>query len=270
MTDGTIFILGGDGFVGSAYVRLFKSLGLPFQVITRQNYQEMKGRRCAVFINANGNSSKPAAVRDPVWDFDTSTRSVVHSLSDFPADRYVMLSSGSVYPQTTSPDLTREDQRIDLSRLSRYGLHKILAEQAVQGIHKSWIVMRMGNFIGPGLKKNSIYDIVTGSQVWLAPQSELQFINTDDAAKIVWALIGKGVQQEIINLGGQGVVRLSDVYAYAKSASQFSPSAAQHRFELSLDKLRGLSGAELPRSCESVFAFVDVVRRRGGIPGGEA
>jgi nucleoside-diphosphate-sugar epimerase len=262
MPSGPVFVLGGNGFVGSAYVRLLKSQGVPVEVIDRDNYQAMKGRECEVLINANGNSNKPAAERDPIWDFDASTRSVVHSLSDFPTQRYVMLSSGSVYFDTTSPAATAEDQAIDGARLGRYGLHKLLAEQAVRGIHKSWLIIRMGNFVGPGLKKNSIFDILGEGQIWLAPQSELQFIHTDAAARLVWSLVVKGVEKEIVNLGGEGVVCLADVHAHAASKAVFREGAPVHRFEMSTERLKLLVGEALPSSADNVLAFIDAVRGR--------
>jgi nucleoside-diphosphate-sugar epimerase len=260
MASGPVFVLGGNGFVGSAYVRLLQSQGVPVEIIDRDNYAAMKGRRCAVLINANGNSSKPAAERDPIWDFDASTRSVVYSLGDFPADRYVMLSSGSVYPETATAAQTGEDQAIDGARLGRYGLHKLLAEQAVRGIHKSWLVIRMGNFVGPGLKKNAIFDILGEGQIWLAPQSELQFIHTDNAAQLVWSLVEKGVENNIVNLSGEGVVRLADVHTHAASKALFREGAPVHRFELSMEKLKSLVGDALPSSVSGVTAFVDAVR----------
>src|SRR5215831_9931322 len=121
-----IYILGGAGFVGSAYARLLSGLGEPFTIITRANYAALRGSACSVLVNANGNSKKFMATRDPLWDFDASVRSVAASLEDFKAARYVFLSSGDVYPDPSHADVTREDDVIDLSRVSRYGLHKYL------------------------------------------------------------------------------------------------------------------------------------------------
>lgn len=253
-----IYIIGGNGFVGSAYVRLFERLGLEHRVISRDTYDQYKGTSCDVLINANGNSRKFMSTRDPVWDFDASTRSVVLGLEDFKADRYVFLSSGDVYPEQHSPEVTREDQRIDLSRISRYGLHKYLAEQAVQGIHRNWLVVRMGGFVGPELKKNAIYDMQNGAPVWLSPDSELQFIHTDDAASLVWRLVEKGVRNEIVNLGAEGLLRLGDLHTRLGSASVFQENAPKVRYELSLDKLRDLAGGDLPQTVASVHRFCGI------------
>lgn len=252
-----IYVIGGDGFVGSAYIRLLERLGLTYTKVTRANFEELRGTSCDVLINANGNSKKFMSTRDPLWDFDASVTSVVRSLEYFKAGRYVFLSSGDVYPETDTPGKSVESQTIDLSRISRYGLHKYLAEQAVQGVHREWLIMRMGGFVGHGLRKNAIYDMMQGDPVWLSPDSMLQFINTDSAAALVWSLVQAGVALEVVNLGAGGVVRLADVHAHLGSASPFKPEAPTIRYELSLDKLARLHGQALPGSRDEVFQFLD-------------
>ena len=216
-----IFILGGQGFVGSAYARLFEAEDIPFSVITRQNYPDFIGRRCDVLINANGNSKKFLAEKDPKWEFDASTRSVVHALEDIRSDVYIQLSTGDVYPSQRSPAETLESQNIDSAQLSRYGLHKLIAEFAVKSLHPRHLIFRMGGFVGPGMKKNAIFDLMQGAPIWISPQSQLQFISTDTAARLVWSIYQAGVRGEIVNLGGRGVVKISDVIERLSSRSGY-------------------------------------------------
>jgi nucleoside-diphosphate-sugar epimerase len=252
-----IYVLGGEGFVGSAYARLLLELDEPFIAVTRANYGSLRGSPCDVLINANGNSRKFVATRDPLRDFDASVRSVAASLEDFKAQRYVFLSSGDVYSDTSGPEATREDAPIDLTRVSRYGLHKYLAEQLVRSVHPAWLVVRMGGFVGPGLKKNAIFDMLAGDPVWLSPESELQFISTDSAARLVWGLVRSGVQREVVNLGAEGLLHLGAFHRTIGSASSFKAGAPTVRYELSLERLRRLSGTPLPRTedCVSEFAM---------------
>ncbi len=255
-----IYLIGGNGFVGSAYARLFEARNLPFRIITRENYAAFRGTSCDVLINANGNSKKFLSTREPMTDFDQSVRSVARSIEDFRAGTYVLLSTGDVYPEQHAPSVTREDQQIDLTRQSRYGLHKMLAEQLVRGTQARWIVMRMGGFVGPGLKKNAIYDMLTGAPVWLAPSSELQFISTDRAASLVWRLVEKGVSGEIVNLGAKGLVHLGNLHKSLGSSSVFQDNAPTVRYELSLDKLASLVGEPLPDARAEVDAFLAKAR----------
>jgi nucleoside-diphosphate-sugar epimerase len=255
-----IYILGGAGFVGSAYARLLDELGEPFTVVNRANYAELRGSACRVLINANGNSKKFMATRDPLWDFDASVRSVAASLEDFRAERYVFLSSGDVYPDPSSAEATREDGAIDLSRISRYGLHKYLAEQVVRAAHPDWLVVRMGGFVGPGLRKNAVFDMLCGDPVWLSPESELQFISTDAAARLVWGLVHAGVRREVVNLGAEGLLNLGAFHRAVGSASEFRAGAPPVRYELSLARLRGLSAGPLPRTEACVHDFAASVQ----------
>ena len=252
-----IYVLGGAGFVGSAYVRLFNRLGLEHRAVTRANYGELAGTACELFINANGNSRKFLADRDPCADFDASVVSVQRSLEDFKAERYVFLSSGDVYASQADPADTDPAQVIDVRRLSRYGLHKHLAEQLVRGVHPHALVIRMGGFVGPGLRKNPIFDLLHDADVWLTPDSELQYIHTDSAAALVWALCRQGVEDRVVNLGGQGVVRLADVAARLGRPGRFRSDARRVRFELDIGELAGLTNAEIPQSSAEVAAFLD-------------
>ena len=259
--SGMIFILGGNGFVGSAYARLLASLGVEHTLITRDNYAALIGAECDVLINANGNSKKFLANRDPKAEFEASVSSVVASLADFKAAKYVYLSTGDVYPQQHSPEVTREDQALDTRAMSRYGLHKYLAEQYVRAAHPNWLVFRMGGFVGPGMKKNAIFDILNGPQIWLAPDSELQFISTDAAARLVWGLASSDLNNETINLGARGVVRVGDIRDRAGSSVPYGADAQSVRFELNLEKLAGRAGNRLPTSEEEVGAFLTSASR---------
>jgi len=250
-----VFILGGNGFVGSAYSRLLAKHEITYAAIDRTNYTDYVGERCDVLINANGNSRKFIAQRDPKGEFRASVDSVVASLEDFRAERYVFLSSGDVYPDQSHPGVTEEDSALDMRAMSRYGLHKFIAEELVRAIHPNWLIMRMGGFVGPGMKKNCVYDILNGPQVWLHPDSELQFIRTDTAADMVWQLVEAGLTRRTLNLGGRGVARVGDIYNRVRSAVPYASTVGRVRFELNLDRLSGLVGV-VPRTSDEVEMFI--------------
>jgi len=249
-----IFILGGQGFVGSGLVRYCQRQGLAHEVITRENYARLAGQRCAMFINANGNSKKFLAQQDPLGEFDASVRSVRASLVDFPTDRYVHLSSCDVYPDCSSPATTGEDQSLDVARQSPYGFHKYLAEQCVRHHARQWLVLRMGGFVGPGMKKNAIFDILRGGPLWLHPQSRLQFLHTDAAAALIFALLDQGVTNEVLNLCGRGLVELSEVVGAAGGAVTVKPNSPTVCYDVSIEKLVKL--VDVPATRDTVLAFV--------------
>lgn len=251
-----ILILGGAGFVGSGLARACAARGLPHEVITRANYADWKGHSCRLLINANGNSRKPLAREAPLTDFDASVRSVRASLDDFRFGLYVHLSSCDVYPDCSSPDATTEDTPLDPARQSPYGFHKYLAEQCVRHRARHHLILRLGGFVGPGLRKNAIFDILHGGPLWLDPESELQFLSTGAAAGLILDLAeqhaGGG---ELYNLCGAGVVRLRDVMEVARTPDlPVQPGSPRVRYDVNVAK--AARRVTLPSSRETVFVFV--------------
>ncbi len=251
-----IYIIGGNGFVGSGFARVLKAQGIKHAVITKDNVDSYSGVECDLLINANGNSKKYLSEQDPLLDFNLSVSSVLESLLKFKYKKYIFLSSGDVYPNQSNPDLTNENQLLDVSKQSRYGLHKFLAEQLVVNYAKNWLIFRMGGFVGEGLKKNAVFDIINNRDVWLSADSELQFINTNTAAKIMLEIAIGDLSKEIINFGGDGVIKISKIHTDAKSTSCYLPHAKKVRFELNLDKLKKIVRGRIPTSNNEVIDYI--------------
>ena len=246
-----IFVLGGRGLLGSAFLRVCERRGLECAAITRENYADFAGKRCAVFVNANGNSSKLLSRSEPVRDFDASVRSVRASVADFQFDRYIHLSSCDVYPDCSSPRTTEESLALDPSRQSPYGFHKHLAELCVRHGARHWNIFRLGGFVGPGLKKNAIFDILHGGPLWLHPDSALQFLHTDRAAEI---MLDVDAPNEILNLCGRGVIQLSEVVAMAGQPVTVQPDSPTVRYEVSIEKISALT--DVPETRTAMREFV--------------
>ncbi len=255
-----IFILGGHGLVGSAFARVCERSGKQFSIIDRLNYKDHMGGRCDLFVNANGNSRKPLAKSDPLADFDASVRSVRASLVDFRHETYIHLSSCDVYPDCSAPQVTMEDQPLDPALQSPYGCHKFLAEQCVRHAANDWIIFRLGGFVGPGLKKNAIFDILNGGPLWLQPESALQFLHTEDAARIMLDLADRGISREVLNLCGDGLVRLSEVMEWVDNDIPVKPQSPLVRYEVSLNKISRLT--TIPDTRATVRGFVQTELRR--------
>ncbi len=240
--------------VGSGFARYCERTGKPFKVIHRENYAVHVGQSCNLLVNANGNSSKILSRRDPKQDFEASVSSVRASLADFRYKRYVHVSSCDVYPDCSSPESTKEELSLNPSEQTPYGFHKLLAEQCVQHVADDWLILRCGGFVGPGLKKNAIYDILQGGPLFLDADSELQFLHTDRAAEIVFRLIDLGIRREIFNLCGKGLVKLKDVIELTGTPVFVNPQSPKVRYEVGMDKLLAL--VDVPPTLEAVFEFV--------------
>jgi nucleoside-diphosphate-sugar epimerase len=262
-SDCDVLILGGRGLVGSAFTRFCARSGISHAVVEPDNYAALTGRACDILVNANGNSSKPLATRAPLTEFDASVRSVRSSLVDFRFRKYVHISSCDVYPDCSSPALTGEDQRPDPARQSPYGFHKHLAEQCVMHGAADWLIFRCGGFVGPGLRKNAIFDILRGGPLFLDPQSELQFLHTDRAAEIVLGLAQKELSREVFNLCGRGLVQLAEAAALAPQPVAINPGSPLVRYQVSIDKISGF--VDMPETRAAVLDYV-----RAELAAGEA
>lgn len=254
-----IFIIGGNGFIGSAIVRYCQKNKKVYTVITRDNYDSYKGQSCSILINANGNSKKYLADENPKLEFKESVNSVRDSLDDFNAKLYIHLSSCDVYPDCSDTESTKEDACIDISQQSRYGFHKYLAEQCVQHYAHNWLIIRMGGFVGPNLIKNPIFDILANDTLWVNPLSKLQYMHTDDFSDTLFGLINNGIKNQIINVCGQGTVQLCDVIHYCNSSSSVKQKNPLIEYNISVDKLRNMMS--IPKSKESVFKFINEYKK---------
>jgi nucleoside-diphosphate-sugar epimerase len=221
-----ILLLGGQGFVGSAFGRLFATRGIAHESITRGSYAKAVGRAGAILINASANSRKYLADRDWHADFEASVASVARTLCDFTADLYVLISSVDVYNVLDDPAQNGEEAVIDPFRLSTYGFHKYLAEACVRRHARRWLIVRLAGMVGPGLKKNPVFDVLHGRPLSIHPDSAYQFMSTDAAADVVWRLIEAGVTNRIVNVCGQGVMSPTTIGELAGKPLIVSPEAA--------------------------------------------
>jgi nucleoside-diphosphate-sugar epimerase len=249
-----ILVLGGDGFVGSAYVRYLSHLGRNVISINRTNYDDYIGVNCDLLINANGNSRKFLSKENPKTDFLASVASVRNSLVDFNYSKYVFLSTSDVYPDCSQMHSTKESSEIDCRNQSPYGFHKYLAELCVQHVAKDWLIIRQGGFVGDGLKKNSVFDVLYSDKVWVNPQSRFQFINTDHSASLVMKLIKKGISNEIFNLTSTETISVSEIMDLVGRYPSCDPTQPNVTYEISTEKVSNL--IKLPTSHDSVVEFL--------------
>jgi nucleoside-diphosphate-sugar epimerase len=212
---------------------------------------------CDVLINANGNSKKFLAKDDPKLEFQASVASVRNSLVDFKFKKYVFLSTSDVYPDCSAPALTDEDMLLPVDRQSPYGFHKHMAELCVRHAARDWLIVRQGGFVGPGMKKNAVFDVLNGEKLWVHPDSRFQFIGTEDSAKIVMQLVHDGVSNEVFNLSGSGTISVQDIMRMAGRSIPSIADATPVHCEMSLAKIS--RHCKVPSTEASVKAFLDAI-----------
>ncbi len=258
--DKKAVILGGGGFLGSALAAEAKKRGWETVLATRAEYQKCVGMACDLLINADGNSKKYLADQDVNLDFDLSVRSVSLSLHDFRAKLYVYLSSIDVYSDKSDPNHNHEESIIAQEKISCYGFHKLLAEQLVRQQAKSWLILRLGGFVGHGLKKNSIYDLLTKQPIRVHPDSRYQYLDTSSMAAIVFQLIETGLYQTTFNLTGDGTVSVREIAGLVpgEPLAGAPPDEAPEHYEVNISKIKTL--AAVPSTRKTVERFVKDVQ----------
>lgn len=251
-------VLGGTGFIGRAVIAEAKEQGYQVTGTGRADYDKYVGNRYDLVINANGNSKKFIDRKDPKEGFEASVNSVLNALLDFPCDRYVQLSSGAVYPDESNPENNRETEFIPAAKHSTaYGLHKWLAEELVRYHHDNALILRLGGFVGEGLSKNAIYDMITGGPLFVHPDSAFQIMNIADLARIIFELLKKPFKNETINVSTRGCTSLREFatmlpdYSFPEDAD----SLPLLRAELNVEKCTKL--VELPTTNETLQQFLN-------------
>jgi nucleoside-diphosphate-sugar epimerase len=210
-----VVVLGGGGFVGSAFVRLLESRNIPHRSVGRGDYSSAIGTPCDLLLNASGNSVKYLADRDPAADFRQSVDAVVAASKDFRPRLHVLISSVDVYADLARPESTREDTPLNPADVSMYGFHKQLAELCVRRHNQDWLIVRLGGMVGPGLRKNPVFDVLNGAPLRISPDSRYQFMSTDDVADVTWQLVESGERRTVFNVCGSGLISPREIAALA-------------------------------------------------------
>jgi len=256
-----VTVIGARGFVGSAFVSYLAGRhGIELVEVARSNYAQMAGRRSDVVIEAACNSRKYLAESQPHEDFGLSVTHRLHTLRDFPAGLHVHISSVDIYSDLTSPEATRESSPIDLAAVSHYGFHKLLAEQLVQHYADRWLIVRLAGMVGPGLRKNPVYDILHRRPLRIHPDSQYQFMATNDVARIVWQLVGAGVYGEIFNVCGDGLISPAEIARLARrelDLSMLHPLAQPRIVNINNEKIKQITPITGTR--QAVASFVSDV-----------
>jgi nucleoside-diphosphate-sugar epimerase len=253
-----VTLIGARGFVGSAFASHIAGLeGYELVEVTRCNYEQAAGVSSDVVIDASCNSRKYLATDRPRQDFELSVAHRLRTLVDFHAGLQVHISSVDVYGDLGSPDATKEESEPNLETISHYGLHKLLAEHLVRHYSSNWLILRLAGMVGPGLRKNPVFDILSGNALRIHPDSQYQYMATDDVARIGWTLIERCPHREIFNICGQGLISPREIASIAGRELNFDDSAAKDKPRI-VDIYTGKIGqiVSLPRTHETVARFV--------------
>lgn len=120
------------------------------------NIDQIRGKSYDLLVCAGVPAVKWHANKFPEEDLANIDRLFDH-LSTARVDRFVLISTVDVYPQTVAVD-----ESFDCSSAPNhpYGTHRLDLERKLASIFPKLHVVRLPGLFGPGLKKNVIYDLL--------------------------------------------------------------------------------------------------------------
>jgi len=215
-----VAVIGSNGFLGRELCRVL-SKSYHVTEINRDNIEECFRLKHPFdyVINANGNSKKFWANNNPLEDFELSTRSVYESVLKLRYKRYIYMSS------------------VDAGCDNFYGLNKRLAEEIIKFCTKEYIILRCSVILGKEMKKGVVKDILDNSDIYVTPDSRLQFITNTELANILVRIIDRGIYGVEISACGTGSVSVPEIATILGKPIKYSDKLTKQCFEDNTDNL---------------------------------
>ena len=144
-------LIGHTGFVGTTlkkqhhFYSFFRSTDI--QEIANQDYE--------LLVCAGAPAKKWLANQQPDED-RASIAKLINALSSARCERFILISTVDVFLDPSGVD---EASPVETVGLHPYGLHRRELEQFVEKQFPSSLIVRLPGLVGPGLRKNFIYDI---------------------------------------------------------------------------------------------------------------
>jgi len=150
-------LIGHTGFVGTTLKKqhhfdsFFRSTDI--QKIANQDYE--------LLVCAGTPGKKWLANQQPDED-RASIAKLINALSSARCERFILISTVDVFIDPSGVD---EASHVGTVGLHPYGLHRRELEQFVEQQFPSALIIRLPGLVGPGLRKNIIYDIHNQNQL---------------------------------------------------------------------------------------------------------
>lgn len=150
-------LIGYSGFVGTtlraqtSFTALYRST----------NIREIDGKSFDTVICAGAPAQKWLANRDPEADLEKIQGLITH-LKTLRCKTFILISTVDVFKSSVGVD---EDSPVDEVGLHAYGLNRRLLEKFVERHFPQHLIVRLPGLVGPGLRKNVIYDFLNSNNV---------------------------------------------------------------------------------------------------------
>ncbi|MCG7402267.1 MULTISPECIES: pyridine nucleotide transhydrogenase [Caballeronia] len=157
MNDISSALIGYSGFVGST---LYRQRHFD-ETYRSTNIADIEGRSLGVVICAGAPAQKWIANADPAADRAKIDGLIAH-LRTIRAKTFVLVSTVDVF---RSPIGVDEASPVEEEGLHAYGLNRRRLERFVEEHFENALIVRLPGLVGPGLRKNVIYDFLNDNNV---------------------------------------------------------------------------------------------------------
>lgn len=232
-----IVVIGANGFVGHALSQTLSEIGNACIPVGRGD--PLPKGYVDIVLDCNGEGRRFWANENPEDNYKRSVQSVEDRLAAIDCGVYVYLSTVDVYGSGRGDRRTSgEDAVIDTGSLDTYGRHKLMAEALVLEKAKRSFVLRCATLIGPGLRKNPVFDLLHDHPLRMTTDSTLSLLHT--------TTLGRAIQ-ELLSTDSDGIFNV------AASAPISIPALRQ----LIAEK-RGIDPEAFPEHAEKISTHYDV------------
>lgn len=150
-------LIGYTGFVGSA---LLKQRSFDKQYRST-NIHEIAGEQFDMAVCAGAPAQKWIANKEPANDLKNIERLMEH-LRQVSCKHFILISTVDVFKEPVEVD---ESSVVEETGLHPYGLHRYYLEQMVMKHFPKHLVVRLPGLVGPGLRKNALFDLLNGNNL---------------------------------------------------------------------------------------------------------
>lgn len=150
-------LIGYSGFVGTTLLRQ-RTFAARFR---STDIELCRDRTFDLVVCAGASAKKWLANREPESD-RKAIHNLMGNLATIKCRMFVLVSTVDVF---ASPSDVFETTPVDESALHAYGVHRRLLEQFVAATFTNHLILRLPGLVGPGLKKNVIFDFLNANSL---------------------------------------------------------------------------------------------------------
>lgn len=150
-------LIGYSGFVGSTLLKQTE-----FSTLYRStNIHDIENREFELVVCAGAPAQKWIANREPENDLK-NIEALLDPLRTIKCKTFVLISTVDVFKTPIGLD---EDTPVEEAGLHPYGLHRRRLEKFVEQNFPNHLIMRLPGLVGPGLRKNVIFDLLNNNNL---------------------------------------------------------------------------------------------------------